>query len=180
MLRYTKHYFSLWTVAIVLTMAGKSSATSNCPQTPGIHELEMVLGYWEHDSVLSRSARIGRCTQTDPAHPGAPLRRNRSLPFYGKGLLTQLIEPALRDLGAIIIAPGQSQLVAGANMASETKVLQLLYELQKHYTFDEQRTLVTGYSMGGIGTWYFAMHQRRCFLRGDTDLWCFLQPVLTR
>jgi predicted peptidase len=76
-------------------------------------------------------------------------------PFYGKGVLVGLVEPALRDLGAIIIAPDS---VAGdwANPRSEANLLALLDAIQVTYNVDPQRTLITGYSMGGMGTWYLA------------------------
>ncbi|MBT5031314.1 MAG: hypothetical protein HOM55_03360 [Proteobacteria bacterium] len=76
-------------------------------------------------------------------------------PFYGRGLLQSLIEPALRELGAIIVAPDSA---AGnwANPTSEQHVLELLDYIEAHYNIDANRTLLTGYSMGAGGTWYIA------------------------
>jgi predicted peptidase len=76
-------------------------------------------------------------------------------PFYGRGLLQSLIEPALRELGAIIVAPDSA---AGnwANPTSEQHVLELLDYIQAQYNIDANKTLLTGYSMGGSGTWYLA------------------------
>jgi predicted peptidase len=76
-------------------------------------------------------------------------------PFYGRGLLQSLIEPALRELGAIIVAPDSA---AGnwANPTSEQQVLELLDYIEAHYNIDANRTLLTGYSMGASGTWYLA------------------------
>jgi predicted peptidase len=82
-------------------------------------------------------------------------------PFYGRGLLQSLIEPALRELGAIIVAPDS---VAGnwANPTSEQHVLELLDYIETHYNIDTSKTLLTGYSMGGGGTWYLApRHPKR-------------------
>jgi predicted peptidase len=74
-------------------------------------------------------------------------------PFYGRGLLDSLIEPVLRDLGAIIVAPDSA---AGnwANPTSEQHVLELMDFIEAHYNIDANKTLLTGYSMGAGGTWY--------------------------
>jgi predicted peptidase len=76
-------------------------------------------------------------------------------PFYGRGLLQSLIEPALRELGAIIVAPDSA---AGnwANPTSEQHVLDLLDYIGSNYNIDANKTLLTGYSMGASGTWYLA------------------------
>jgi len=76
-------------------------------------------------------------------------------PFYGRGLLDQLIEPVLRDLGAIMVAPDSA---AGnwANPEAEQHVLELMDYIEAHYNIDPNKTLLTGYSMGGGGTWYLA------------------------
>ena len=83
-------------------------------------------------------------------------------PFYGRGLLENLIEPALRGLGAILVAPDSA---AGdwSNPEAEQHVLQLLTHVMRVYNIDEQKTLVTGYSMGGRGTWYLASRNQDYF-----------------
>ena len=72
-----------------------------------------------------------------------------------QGLMVMLVEPALAELGAIIIAP---QSVGGAwNTASnERAVILLLDEIRATYSIDARRIAVTGYSMGGSGAWFFA------------------------
>ena len=76
-------------------------------------------------------------------------------PFYGRGLLESLIEPALSELGAILVAPDSA---AGdwANPLAEQHVLELIDFIEARYNVDPERTLLTGYSMGGRGTWYLA------------------------
>jgi predicted peptidase len=82
-------------------------------------------------------------------------------PYYGRGFLTGLVEPGLQDLGAIIVAPD----CTGDDWTqpdSEQDVLDLLDHIEATYKIDPNRTLITGYSMGGIGTWYLAArHQDR-------------------
>ena len=76
-------------------------------------------------------------------------------PFYGRGLLEGLVEPALRDLGAVIAAPD----CTGPDWTaprSQADVLALLDHLQETVPVDPRRTLITGYSMGGHGAWHLA------------------------
>lgn len=78
-------------------------------------------------------------------------------PFYGQTMLVTLVEPALRELGAIIVAPDCS----GADWTdpqSEADVLAILDYVEGAYNLDPRRKLVTGFSMGGIGTWYMAAY----------------------
>ena len=76
-------------------------------------------------------------------------------PFYGRTFLEELIEPALRELGAIIIAP-DCPTNSWTDPQSEKAVLELLAYVEKNYAVDVRRRLITGYSMGGAGTWYLA------------------------
>ena len=81
--------------------------------------------------------------------------------FYGKAMLTGLIGPGLAPLGALIAAPdcpGNDW----SEPAGVADVIALLDRLNRHYPVDARRTLLCGYSMGGIGTWYIgARHQDR-------------------
>lgn len=82
-------------------------------------------------------------------------------PYYGKPFLVNLVEPALRKLGAIIVAP---DCTAGrwTDPQAEADVLALLDHVKKTWAIDPHRTLITGYSMGGMGTWALAArHQDR-------------------
>ena len=83
-------------------------------------------------------------------------------PFYGRGQLEQIVEPALSELGCIIVAPDS---VAGSwsNAQAEQHVVELFDYVQAHYNIDAVRTLLTGYSMGGMGTWYLAPRQAERF-----------------
>jgi predicted peptidase len=76
-------------------------------------------------------------------------------PYYGKGLLNQLVEPGLRHLGAILVAPDCPSR-GWDNPESEKQVMALIEHILENYSIDRERILVTGYSMGGRGTWYMA------------------------
>jgi predicted peptidase len=82
-------------------------------------------------------------------------------PYYGKSILVGLIAPALHELGAIIVAP-DCRHDDWANRRSETDLLELLDFICQSYLIDRDRILLTGYSMGGVGTWHIAArHQDR-------------------
>lgn len=83
-------------------------------------------------------------------------------PWYGKGYLITLPEPALRELGAIIAAP-DCPTQGWDNPTSETAILELLDCLKNNYNINEKRILITGFSMGGIGTWHLVARHPQIF-----------------
>jgi len=66
-----------------------------------------------------------------------------------------LIGPALVELGAIIVAPDS---VRGdwSSPENEKAVNVLLDMVLAHYSIDKKKVAVTGFSMGGAGSWHFA------------------------
>jgi predicted peptidase len=76
-------------------------------------------------------------------------------PYKGGALIDGLVHPALGHLGAIIAAP-DCPTADWANTESEGAVMALVDHLVHSYSIDPARTLLTGYSIGGIGTWYIA------------------------
>ena len=83
-------------------------------------------------------------------------------PFYGRLILTELVEPALRELGAIILAPDCTG-PDWTHSQSESDVLTLLDHILEKHNVDPNRVLITGYSMGGIGTWHLASRYQERF-----------------
>ncbi len=73
----------------------------------------------------------------------------------GRGVLEILVRPALTELGAIIIAPDS---LGGGwdSVVNERAVKLLLDTVLASYSIDRRKILVTGFSMGGTGTWHFA------------------------
>ena len=63
--------------------------------------------------------------------------------------------PAFRHTPAIIVAPDS---IAGpwTNEENELAVLKIYDHIVENYNIDQSRTLLTGFSMGGHGTWYIA------------------------
>jgi predicted peptidase len=73
----------------------------------------------------------------------------------GRDMMRILIQPALGELGAIIVAP--DSLDGGwSTPMNERAVNALLAEIEKKYAIDRKKVIVTGFSMGGAGTWYWA------------------------
>ncbi len=71
----------------------------------------------------------------------------------GGKLLEELVEPALRDLNAILVAPdcpGQDWI----DPVSEQAVLALVAEIRRHYAVDRSRVVVVGFSLGAAGSWH--------------------------
>ena len=73
----------------------------------------------------------------------------------GGDLVQILIGPALAELGAIIVAPDS---VRGdwSSPENEKAVNALLDTVLAHYSVDKKKVVVTGFSMGGTGSWHFA------------------------
>ena len=74
--------------------------------------------------------------------------------YFGLGYLGQLVYPALQDLGAVIVAPDAPEF-SWAHPDSEAAVLAVVETVRKEHRIDGRRTLVTGFSMGGQGAWFF-------------------------
>src|SRR5258706_612241 len=96
-----------------------------------------------------------------PRYRGEPVALVLALHFggdpdgAGRSMLDILIQPALGDLGAVIVAP--DSLSGGwGSPQNERAVNTLLDAVGKSYAIDQKKTIVTGYSMGGAGTWYWA------------------------
>ena len=121
-------------------------AAEELPRTAGIHQQTIRLG---NDITLRYTLSIPETLEADqPAPLVLALHYGGTVtPFYGKGILTQLVAPALHDLGAVIVAP---DCPAGSwtTMESEASVMLLLAELMQYYAIDKSHILVTGYSMG--------------------------------
>lgn len=83
-------------------------------------------------------------------------------PYYGQQSLESLFGPALSPLGAIIVAPDAPR-NNWTNPVAERAMLSLVAELKRRYPIDTLRTLVTGISMGGMGTWFLANRHPRVF-----------------
>ena len=73
--------------------------------------------------------------------------------YYGSWFMQSIVEPALRGWEAVIVAPDVPD-ASWATERSERAVLALLDAVIDEHDIDRSRILVTGFSMGGRGTWY--------------------------
>ena len=69
--------------------------------------------------------------------------------------MRQIFEPALRALNAVVVAPDVPTR-RWTSEVSDRGVMALLEQILATYTIDRTRILVTGFSLGGRGTWFFA------------------------
>ena len=104
-------------------------------------------------------------------HPGG------RAPYYGSSFMQSIVEPGLRSWGAVMVAPDVPD-GSWATARSERAVLALVEHVLAQHSIDRSRVLVTGYSMGGRGTWFMASRHPEVFTGavvmagspGDTDL----------
>ena len=105
-------------------------------------------------------------------HPGGS-----SGAYYGSSNMRRIFEPALRDWGAIVVAPDVPTRRWTSDI-SDRGVMALLDHIVSTYAIDRSRVLVTGFSLGGRGTWFFATRHPDFFTAaipiagspGDDDL----------
>ena len=83
-------------------------------------------------------------------HPGG-----KQSSYYGSLHMRQMFEPALRALNAIVVAPDVPTRRWTSDV-SDRGVMALLGRILETYNIDRARILVTGFSLGGRGTWFFA------------------------
>lgn len=82
--------------------------------------------------------------------------------YYGSDFMRAIVEPALRSWGAVLVAPDVPDR-SWATVRSERAVLALVERVAAEHRIDRARVLVTGYSMGGAGTWYLASRHPQVF-----------------
>jgi predicted peptidase len=131
------------------------SSASELPQSPGVYERRFE----------PKDGPPVRYTLSIPKgyEPGSPSPLvlalhygGRVTPYYSKGFVLDLVKPGLQKLDAIIVAPDCPSPDGWANQKSDRAVTALVYHLLERYEIDRSRVLVTGYSLGGHGTWYMA------------------------
>jgi len=84
-------------------------------------------------------------------HPGG-----ERFPYYGSAFMQQVVMPAFYyDLDGIMIAP-DCPTQSWTDPEAEAAVVALVQQIVKDFAIDRDRILVTGFSMGGRGTWFFS------------------------
>jgi predicted peptidase len=143
-------------LSVLPTGAAAQGAGDRPGLAPGLHELTLARA-----GETGTGYAISIPSTYSPSTP-APLMLalhygigNRDSTGVGADLVKGLIGPALERLGAIIVAPDS---VRGNWSTSENEkaVNTLLDMVMTHYVIDKKRVAVTGYSMGGTGSWHLA------------------------
>jgi len=149
-------------VAIILAIV--LLLVPGCPRTKEVPLPDISYG----ELVVNGTRLTFGITLPQGYTPGQPvplvlaLHYGGSGEYYGKAFALNLVEPALRDLSAIVISPDCPG-SGWANAASENLVMALIAHIVSKYTIDNRRILVTGYSLGAIGSWYMAARQPQVF-----------------
>ncbi len=137
-----------------LTMAMNNGRIQNEKLSPGFHKQELELPGGE---ILKYGVWIPAMIPMDTVpfilalHYGGEV-----VPWYGMSFMELLVEPAFSDLGAIIIAPDCPG-KGWTDPVSEQAVFALLEYSIESLPVDKNRIVVTGFSMGGTGTWFLAV-----------------------
>jgi predicted peptidase len=124
--------------------------------TPGLHNLELPRA--DEPAIRYAISIPGNYS------PSTPVPLILALHFgvgggnasgAGGDVVQILVGPALAELGAIIVAPDS---VRGnwSSPENEKAVNTLLDMVLARYAIDKKKVAVTGYSMGGAGSWHFA------------------------
>lgn len=90
-------------------------------------------------------------------HFGGPVT-----PTTGRDFAEMLVLPALRELGAVILAPNCPG-KGWTDPVSEEAVLKLIAAARKRFLIDKRRVAVTGFSMGAIGAYRLAARHPELF-----------------
>ncbi|MBC8496964.1 MAG: prolyl oligopeptidase family serine peptidase [Anaerolineales bacterium] len=130
------------------------------PVPPGIYEIELDPSHRYTLSIPEDYSGEKPVPLVVALHYGG-----HGTPFYGKSILTDMVEPALRELGAVIISPDCPS-SDWTQPESEVFVIEILDTIQAKHNIDSDKVLVTGYSLGGMGTWHFAASQPDRFSAG--------------
>jgi predicted peptidase len=149
-LRTLMAYSILWLLPVA---AAAQDASDPSTLSPGFHRLTLPRA----DGPAINYAIL----VPDSYSPSTPIPLILALHFGGNptgagaSVLQILIGPALSELGAIIVAPDS---VGGSWTTPENEVAvnALLDTVLDHHAIDEAKIAVTGFSMGGAGSWHFA------------------------
>lgn len=137
-------------------------SAENLPQTRGIHKQSLALA---NGQTLHYTLYIPKAYSTQNQVPFIMALHygGTVTPWYGEGYLSILVKPALRRLNAIIAAPDCPAPNGWDNPTAETALIALMTHIKQHYKIEKTKTLLTGFSMGGIGTWYMAARHPQLF-----------------
>ncbi|MCB0834685.1 MAG: hypothetical protein KDC45_14550 [Bacteroidetes bacterium] len=119
-------------------------------------------GFHRAQATLDNGSRMLYAYWIPPMQPGQKVPLILALhyagletDYRGEIYMRQLVEPALGDAGGIIVAPDVIN-HSWLDATSETAVMSLIRTIKEEWPVQPDTTIVTGYSLGGIGTWFLA------------------------
>ena len=139
-------------MALFVTVNLLSGAPAQVPlRDPGMHIENLRVG----DRVMRYVISVPeRHSSSNPVPLVLALHYGGNPNGAAQGLMLALVQPALGELGAVIVAP--ESLGGGWNTADNERALDMLLNaVQASYGIDAKKIVVTGFSMGGAGTWSF-------------------------
>ena len=149
------------TASLVVIALAQSAVAQTLPP-PRVTEttLELSDGSTMRYAIAAPDGYDGPASDPRPLvlvlHPGG------RAPYYGSSFMQSIVEPGLREWGAVIVAPDVPD-GSWATPRSEGAVLALIEHVIAQHAIDRSRVLVTGFSMGGRGTWYMAARHPEVF-----------------
>ena len=145
----------------ILAIALSGLVAQALPVSPGIHDLTL-----ETAAGVSISYAVSIPKGYSPGRP-VPLilvlhSGGQRIPHYGREFMKMLVQPAFTEWSAIMLAP-DCPTESWTDEPAERAVVALVQQAQESYTVDRRRVLITGYSMGGRGTWFLASRHADLF-----------------
>jgi predicted peptidase len=155
-------WLGLWLTPLTLAQSPVPAAAPAAPAPEVVPVTVLPPGVYDLTLARYDGPAIRYALSIPPGYsPAKPVPLILSLHFggdpagAGRSMLDILIGPALADLGAIIVAPDSME--GGWNTPQNERAVQaLLAAVMNAYRVDSRRMLVTGFSMGGAGTWHWA------------------------
>jgi predicted peptidase len=153
--------------ALMLTppgLEGQSAASAAAQMTaaPRVSETTLAL---EDGSILRYAISVPDGydeSVRDPRPLVLALHPGGRSEYYGSSFMQSIVEPALRSWRAVMVAPDVPD-ASWATPRSERALLELVEHVLEQHAIDSERVLVTGFSMGGRGTWYMAARHPNLF-----------------
>ena len=123
------------------------------PDTSGIHDIKLETSTGVVETTVALPGEM-------PA--GSPLSlvmvlhyAGQATSFYGRPLLEFLVAPSFAEQNTVLFAPTS----LGGDWQHEqnvTAIFELIKIFEENYNLDENKRIVTGYSMGALGCWHLA------------------------
>jgi predicted peptidase len=131
------------------------------PATPGLHRATFPIAGRAQMTYAIAIPRGYDSRESRPLvlalHPGGARR-----PYYGAAFVEQIVARGLDNLHAIIVAP-DCPTQSWTDAIADEAVMTLLGRVRADYNIDSGRILVTGFSLGGRGTWFLAARHADVF-----------------